>query len=185
MDKLRKKWSSSSKKIIKEAKAQKRKFLKEVRKVDHRIKHIRDLHKAIKYFELIILGLFLGVVFLSFELALRIYDLYAVAYWVDVPSHFFGGMAIASISIIFFYLIKTKKKNFWVTFSVFIISIIWEIMETIDEYINPDQPWYLKDFFIWDGFFDIIFTLAGGITFLVLFNLYIKKNLGGKLLKLK
>ena len=160
---------SKTAKRIKEWRIQARKF--------------KVFEEKVKHLEMIILGLFLAVVFISFELFLRIHDLYRVAYWVDVPSHLFGGMAVASLALMTLDLTKFRLRKTYSFFTVFFVSIMWEILETIDDYITPDQPLYLKDYFFWDGFFDIIFTLVGGITFLVIFNVYLEKKLGGKLLK--
>lgn len=133
--------------------------------------------QLVKHLELIILGLFLLVFFLLFELTLRIHNLYKFAYWVDVPSHFFAGIAIASLVLMLLHLTKVKWKKTVSIIAVFIAAIFWEVLETIGDVIFPQPDWML-DFFIWDGFWDIIVTIAGGITFLVIFNRYIRKRLG-------
>lgn len=141
----------------------------------------RRLRFLVKHLEMIILALFLGVVFLFFELMLRMYDLYRVAYWVDVPSHFFGGMALAGLALMFLYLTRWKYKDLYAVFFVFLAAWVWEFLEYIGDWLIP-QPYYLLDFFFWDGFWDIIITTVGAIAFVVVFNKYIKRRLGKSLI---
>jgi len=148
------------------------------------LKTLEKTKQIIKHLELIILGLFLLIFFLGFELILRIHDLYRIAYWVDVPSHFFAGIAIASLVLMLLHLTKVKYKKTISTITVFVLAILWEALETIGDAIIP-QPAYMLDFFIWDGMWDIVVTTVGGITFLVIFNRYIRGKLGIALNSLK
>jgi hypothetical protein len=61
------------------------------------IKHL----KRNNYFpnnNLLFLSLFLFILFLVVEVTLRIWDLYRHIPMVDIPSHFFAGMAIACLT---------------------------------------------------------------------------------------
>jgi len=117
---------------------------------------------------LFILALISWIVFLVIEVSIRMYTLYATVPLVDIPSHFFAGIAIAMgvYWILSLTLVKRKKITTWIF--TFVIAIFWEILETLEDLVvyNPD---YLKDIFFWDGIGDIIVTLIGGIfaTFLL------------------
>ncbi|MFH1682997.1 MAG: hypothetical protein ABIA37_04330 [Candidatus Woesearchaeota archaeon] len=111
--------------------------------------------------------------FLLFELMSRIYNLYKTFVYVDIPSHFFAGIAIFTCIYWTLSLTKVKHKRFMSVFFTLVAALVWEAMETLEEWII-ENPEYLKDVFFWDGFFDVIFTVAGGIFAINL--LYFLKN---------
>jgi hypothetical protein len=112
---------------------------------------------------LFILGLLLLIAFLFVELNIRMFNLYESAPWVDIPSHFLAGIAIGTIAlwVISLTLVKRKKRD--AVFYTFIVGAIWEILESFEDYFIYNPPW-LKDYFFWDGFWDIIVTTAGGLA---------------------
>ena len=140
------------------------------------IEKIRSLRIRFLNLYLLAIALILTAVFLSFELFLRIHDLYKPMYWVDIPSHFFAGMAIASLTIWLLHFTKGKYRNSFVMISTLIVALFWEVLETIGEVFIPDPP-YLQDFFFWDGFWDVAVTVIGGYAFIWLFDHYIKIKL--------
>ncbi len=141
------------------------------------LRQFNKTKQLVKHFEMLILGMSLLIFFLLFELTLRIHNLYKFAYWVDVPSHFFAGIAFASLFYVLLCLTGIKSRNMFSIIFVAIAAVLWELLEMLGDAIIP-QPAYMLDFFIWDGFWDIIITIAGGVTFLVLFNRYVRKRLG-------
>ncbi len=112
---------------------------------------------------LFISALLLWIVFLIFELFNRMFDLYAVAPWVDIPSHFLGGIAIGVTAfwVISLTLVKHKKRA--AVYCTFLVAVIWEILESFEDYFITNPPW-LKDYFFWDGFWDIVITIVGGVA---------------------
>jgi len=98
-------------------------------------------------------------------------------YWIDIPSHFFAGMAIASLAIWLLHFTKGKYCNSFVLISTLIVAVFWEIFEMVGEAFILDPP-YLQDFFFWDGFWDVVITLIGGYIFIWLFDNYLKIKLG-------
>ena len=125
---------------------------------------------------LFIVALFLFILFLIVEVGLRVYDAYRYVRMVDVPSHFFAGMAIGTLAYWFYALTETKHKRVMSVVVVFIISILWEIVEILQEKIILNPP-YLVDVFFWDGFWDIIVAVAGGIVVFGVLGI-IKKHTG-------
>ncbi len=115
---------------------------------------------------LLIIALLLLILFILFELGVRIYDLYLHLPPVDIPSHFFAGLAIAAGSFWVLSLNKIKHKKLVAVSITFIAACLWEVLETLDDKIAYNPP-HLQDKFIWDGFFDIIVTTLGGIAFLL------------------
>jgi len=117
--------------------------------------------------DLFILALIFLIVFLLIELALRIYNLYYYEPFVDVPSHFFAGLAIGIGTLWILSLTDIKRKKISTLFYTFVIAVIWEILETLQEIVIENPP-YLRDIFFWDGFWDIIVTVMGGAFVFVL-----------------
>jgi hypothetical protein len=124
----------------------------------------------VPYNNLFITALILVIAFLFVELLARIYNLYE--YWpiIDVPSHFFAGMAVACVFFWIISLSRVKHKRTTATFLTLVIAGVWEALEILEEKITPFAvPPFLRDYFFWDGFWDIIVTAMGGIfIFLVL-----------------
>lgn len=118
---------------------------------------------------LFIIGLLCLVFFLLLELLIRSYNLYQHAPLVDLPSHFFAGIALGGIFYWVLSLTELKKtKSFAIVFSL-IAAVIWEMMETLEELVFYNPP-YLKDIFVWDGFADIIVTVIGALFLMMLFK---------------
>jgi len=152
-------------------------------KVVQKIQHQVHCYKCPNN-HLFITALLSLVFFLLLELTLRIYDLYRDAPLVDVPSHLFGGAAMAmGIYWVLSLTIVEKKKIATIVFTI-IGAIIWEILETLQELLFYNPP-YLMDFFFWDGFWDVIITTTGGLLALwflgilrKMYNLPEEKNNG-------
>ena len=140
------------------------------------ISKIRSLKIKFLDLYLLIIALLLTAIFVSFELVLRIHDLYKPMYWVDIPSHFFAGMAIASLAIWLLHFTKGKYRNSFIMIATLLLALFWEVLEMVGEVLIPDPP-YLQDFFFWDGFWDVIVTLLGGYAFIWLFDKYLKSRL--------
>jgi len=135
-------------------------------------KRIKDIRETVKmpHNNLFITALILFIAFLFVELIARIYNLYE--YWpiIDVPSHFFAGMAITCAFFWIISLSKVRHKRLSAVVLTFAIAVIWEALEIFEEKITPfTVPPFLRDYFFWDGFWDIIVTVTGGMfIFLIL-----------------
>ena len=139
-------------------------------------RRVQKLKHVCVHNEYLILALFLWIVALLVELTARFYDLYRIFPDVDVISHFAAGVAIAAFLFWLFvrhHLDKKYNVNLYIAIGSIIVSIFWEIIETVQEWFFYN-PAYLVDIFFWDGFFDIIFALLGTFVFLVYINK--KKN---------
>lgn len=120
---------------------------------------------------LFILALTSIIIFLSVELIIRIYNMYRIAPLVDIPSHFFAGIALGTVFswIISLNLLRMKATVVFVL--TFISACLWELMETLEEMVVENPP-HLKDFFFWDGVGDILVTtIGGGVSIVVIFLL--------------
>jgi hypothetical protein len=123
---------------------------------------------------LFIIALILLATFLFIEVVARSYELYRVFPDVDVISHFFAGMAISAGSFWVMSLNSIRRKKIASIICTFIVAVIWEILETLEETVIQNSV-YLRDIFFWDGFFDIFFTVLGGI-FVFAFLYIIKRR---------
>ncbi|MFH1510605.1 MAG: hypothetical protein ABIF10_02850 [Candidatus Woesearchaeota archaeon] len=112
--------------------------------------------------------------FLCFELFLRIYSLYRHAPLVDVPSHFFAGIAIFASALWYFSLTSVWNKRAWSFVVVLAAALLWEIFEKLQELVVYNPP-FLVDVFFWDGFGDVLVTLTGGLAGLGIL-LFIKRS---------
>ncbi|NQU83794.1 MAG: hypothetical protein HQ536_03720 [Parcubacteria group bacterium] len=131
---------------------------------------------AVPHNNLFVTALVLSIAFLLVELGARIYDLYKYWPWIDVPSHFFAGMAITCIALWIISLSKLQKRKTVAICLTLVISIFWELLETIEEKITPlSVPPYLRDYFFWDGFWDILVAIFGGLFLLVVLH-FLKKE---------
>lgn len=167
MKMMKSKIKGQSKKLRKKIKYQSRKAFSK----------FKELKSKFRNLKLLTFALFLVIFWFFFELELRIYDLYRIAYWVDIPGHFIAGIVVASIFIWLSYQLGIKKKNFFTLAGVLVFSILFEIGEMAEEWIFLNPP-HLRDVFIWDGFWDIIVNLISAGIFLILFKYKIKKKLG-------
>jgi hypothetical protein len=124
---------------------------------------------------LFIVAMILLVTFLFIEVVIRSYDLYHDMPDVDVLSHFFAGMAISAGAFWVMSLNRIRRKKIASVLITFAAAIAWEILETLEDLIvlNPTP---LKDIFFWDGFFDIIFTVAGGIFLFIFLHIIQRKT---------
>jgi hypothetical protein len=137
-------------------------------------KRIRKIKKLIEvpYNNLFITSLILVIAFLFVELIARIYNLYE--YWpvIDVPSHFFAGMAATCIFFWIVSLSNVKRKRTTAVSLTLVVAGIWELLEMLEEKITPfTVPPFLRDYFFWDGFWDIIVTVMGGILIFLILKL--------------
>jgi hypothetical protein len=140
------------------------------------LKKVTNLRNKCLHNEYLILALFLWIVALLVELTARVYDLYRILPDVDIISHFAAGIAIGAFLFWLFVRHNLDKKynvNLYIAIGSIVVSIVWEIIETVQEWFIYNPP-YLRDIFFWDGFFDIIFALLGTFVFLVYINK--KKN---------
>ena len=135
----------------------------------------------LKEIEILIASVILGFFFLSFEAFIRIRNLYEYLPIVDIPSHLFSGLALG---LGFYWLISVwmNRKSFLLpVFLSLGVAVSWEIIETIGDKIIPQSIYYI-DYFIWDGFFDIIFTTGGAsmILLLIITKTNLKKAISTK-----
>jgi hypothetical protein len=115
---------------------------------------------------LLIAALLLCIVFLILESVIRIWDLYRVFPLVDVPSHFLSGMAACALG--YWGAVQAgaaRAKGWAISFSL-AVAFAWEGIETLQEWLWPDELPWLRDVFFWDGTGDILAALAGAfLTF--------------------
>lgn len=111
---------------------------------------------------LLIAALLLGVAFLALEVVARIWDLYRRFPPVDLPLHLLAGMAVCA----FGYWVALRRgyphPRGWALGLTLVVALAWEGAELVQERLWPDPPW-LEDVFLWDGFFDVLASLLGGI----------------------
>ncbi len=119
-------------------------------------------------------ALSLWVVALVIEVTIRTYDLYRITPNIDVLSHLCAGVAMAAS--LFWLSDKVKFRHYRIAaiFGTLIISLLWEIVEALQELVIYNPP-YLMDFFFWDGFFDVIGALLGAGVFV-----FVRKNIEHK-----
>jgi len=126
--------------------------------------------------KLFITALTLLIAFLAAELMFRMFDLYRIFPAVDIISHFLSGMTLAVAIYWILTLTKVKRKALTAIIYTFFASIIWEILETLEEMVIPNPP-YLSDYLIWDGVFDITVAVFAGLVALDLLYILNKKKL--------
>lgn len=124
---------------------------------------------------LLFLSLFFFIIFLVVEVTLRIWDLYRHIPLVDVPSHFFAGMAIACLAYWIYSLSEISRKKLMAIIVTLIVSLFWELLEIIQDEIIPNPP-YLRDVFFWDGIWDTVSAIVGGFFLLFITLPYLKKK---------
>jgi len=153
-------------------------FKEEGKKVILRLEN--RLNKLKVYFKnsrLLTFAMFFTILWLLLELVARIYDFYRIIPWIDIPSHILAGIALAAFLTWFIYQSNIKRKNLLVILWVIAVSTVFEIGEILEEKIFPNQPLHLQDIFFWDGFWDIIMAIIGGLIFLALFKYRLRKML--------
>lgn len=124
---------------------------------------------------LFIIALFSLIFFLFIEVVIRTYALYSSAPLVDIPSHFFAGIALAAGIYWITSLTSIQRKKSVTLFLTFVGAGIWEVLETLEELVIVNPP-LLRDVFFWDGFWDIIITVIGGAFALALFYILKRKT---------
>ncbi|MBW2996582.1 hypothetical protein KY332_04765 [Candidatus Woesearchaeota archaeon] len=113
------------------------------------------------------------IVFLLVEVGARSYNLYNTIPNIDIPTHFFGGIALFIGILWIVSLSQVKYKRLAALVYTLAGAITWEIIETLEELVIYNPP-YLRDIFFWDGVGDIIITMLGGIF--GMFIIYLIKN---------
>jgi hypothetical protein len=120
-------------------------------------------------------ALLFWVVTLFIEVNLRIYNLYKLAPDVDVLSHLIAGVAMAAS---FFWISEKTRYRHYRTLAMFgtlVLSLLWEVAESLQELFIYNPP-HLLDFFIWDGFFDVLISIAGAAIFVLIRQNITSKN---------
>ncbi|MBW3015922.1 hypothetical protein KY330_05870 [Candidatus Woesearchaeota archaeon] len=125
--------------------------------------------------KLFILTLLSWIVFLVVELGNRIYDLYRVAPYVDLPTHFFAGVASAFFFAWLFSVSTYDTKKLKITIASLVVAGIWELLETLEEMVVIEKP-YLRDVFLWDGVGDMAAAMLGVFAVLILLHYLIEKT---------
>lgn len=148
------------------------------RKVKKRIRQIQEgIHRCRFPHNHLFIATLLSIIFyLLVEVALRIYNLYKDIPIVDVPSHFVGGIALGFIAYWSLSLTEVRRKGLAMIVLVFGGAVIWEILETLQELVFYNPP-YLRDIFWWDGFWDVIITVLGGIFALLIISYLQEKKI--------
>lgn len=103
--------------------------------------------------------------FLVLEGCIRLFDWYRTAPWVDLPSHFLSGAAVTAL--VYRWLAKgpERSRRRRAMAGNLIVAFAWEGLEKLDEVFTPDPP-HLRDVFFWDGFWDVVLALIGGLVWL-------------------
>lgn len=112
---------------------------------------------------LLIASLMFGVIFLSYEVVLRSWDLYRTAPDVDLPGHFLSGMASCAFLYWLMRVLAATKPHRRAIALALAVALLWEAVEVVQEWIFPDPVW-LHDYFWWDGFFDVVAALLGSFA---------------------
>jgi hypothetical protein len=119
--------------------------------------------------------LLLWVIALVIEVTIRTYDLYRIAPDVDILSHLFSGIAMAAGLFWLSDKWNFPHYRFAAIFGTIVISLLWELVETLQELVIKN-PQYLLDFFIWDGFFDVVVAVIGATIFVLVRKNIVHKN---------
>jgi hypothetical protein len=147
-----------------------------IKEVEHqRTKEaLERILQSYKQQSLLSTALSLWVVALIIEVIIRTYDLYRIAPEVDVLSHFCAGVAMAASMFWLSDKIKFPYYRLAAIIGTLIISLLWELIEALQELVVVNPP-YLLDFFFWDGFFDVIVALVGAGVFV-----FVRRNIEHK-----
>lgn len=145
-----------------------RRFIELKKEIKYRINEARESFRN-RHVKRTTAALFLALPYLVLEWCARAYGLYIIFPPVDIFIHFFFGIAFASIA----FLIYEKKLRF-ILYSIFIVSIIWEIIEIIGDMFPAGAA--IPDPFFNDGILDILFAMAGAVAALYCLKIYLKKH---------
>lgn len=108
--------------------------------------------------------------FVTVEGLIRVFDLYRTMPWVDLPSHFLSGAAVTAVVYRYARVREGTRRPLVAIGGNVLVALVWEALEMLDEVITPDPP-HLQDIFLWDGFWDVIAALIGGLALLGLITL--------------
>lgn len=112
---------------------------------------------------LLIAALLLWVAFLTYETAVRSWDLYRRAPNVDLPGHFLAGMATCALLYWLARRLGARAPQWRAVWWTLATALLWEATEAAQERFFPDVSW-LRDYFWWDGFFDVIASTVGSFA---------------------
>jgi len=119
---------------------------------------------------LLVAALLLCVVFLSWEVTIRTWDMYRRFPPVDLVSHFLAGLAMAALAYRWSLQRVTAHPRRQAVLATAALSLAWEGVELIQERLWPDPPW-LRDVFFWDGATDVVASLVGALLVFPLLRL--------------
>ncbi len=119
---------------------------------------------------LLIAALLLWVVFLSWEVTIRTWDMYRRFPPVDLVSHFLAGLAMAALAYRFLLQRVVSHPHRWAFVATLLLSLAWEGVEMVQERFWPD-PEHLRDVFLWDGVTDVLASLVGAVLVFPLLRL--------------
>ncbi len=103
---------------------------------------------------IILSAIFLFVIFYVATFIFGPMNLFYEIWWLDIPTHILGGIAITSltISLLKYFNLEINYKRIFI--SILIVAILWEIYE----YLN-----YIFFGVEWGGVFDTIKDIFDGI----------------------
>jgi hypothetical protein len=104
------------------------------------------------------------VAFLLLEGCIRLFGWYRTVPWVDLPSHFLSGAAVTAVVYRRLSGSEASRRGRAMVGNL-IVALAWEGLEKLDEVFTPDPP-HLRDIFFWDGFWDVVLALVGGVLWL-------------------
>jgi len=119
---------------------------------------------------LLVAALLLCVIFLSWEVIIRTWDMYRRFPLVDLVAHFLAGMAMAALAYRWSLQRVTANPRREAVLVTAALALAWEGVELVQERLWPDPPW-LQDVFLWDGVTDILASLVGAVLVFPLLRL--------------
>lgn len=119
---------------------------------------------------LLVAALLLWVIFLSWEVTIRTWDMYRRFPPVDLVSHFLAGLAMASLAYRWALQHVTPHPRRRAVLATGVLALAWEGVELVQEHFWPDPP-HLQDVFFWDGVTDILASLVGAVLVFPLLRL--------------
>ncbi|MBW3017053.1 hypothetical protein KY316_01670 [Candidatus Woesearchaeota archaeon] len=138
-------------------------------KVNSMSQKLREMKRKQVYSNYLIFSLSMYVIYLVYEVTLRIYDLYMVTPVVGAPSHFFAGLGTGALLFLVFKSHNFRRVKTLSVFCSFLIAGLWELLEHVQEMIFYNPPTMI-DYFFWDGFWDMVLFVLGSILALYAVN---------------